>query len=529
MNIIAITRERAPEFAANPAIIEGGETWTHAELWDRVDRLSQALLGPGEVGKGDVVMAWLPNSHEAIEAELACLQIGAVWVSLNTRMTWPEVAGVMASTAPSLLITDAERLAKMGEAGPDDGGAAFPKRILIAGKADEVDASKDAAPDTASHLSYYEDAIKAAASEQPANEIEPEDIARLRHTSGTTGDARAAVLPHRVYIASLDNLRTELHPLDSTDRVLHAAPITHASGAMIYPILAAGGANVLHDRFDAERVLESIERDRITTMFIVPTMLQRLIASPSFKTRDLSSMKTMMYGGAPMAVEQLEPAIERFGTALVHIYGMTEAPYPITTLKREEHYVGNPRLGSIGKSTTVCEVRIVDDAGREVTGDEVGELCVRGRNVMRGYWNDEAETKRLMTDGWLATGDLARRDSEGYLFIVDRKKDVIISGGFNVYAKEVELTLCRYEGVAEAAAVGIPHPDWGEMVAAFVVPTAGAQLDPAEIERWCRTQLSGYKCPKRIEIVAELPKNSSGKVMKKALVGISTGRASVSE
>ncbi len=510
--VIDRIRERAPEFGSNPAVIEGEQSWTHAQLCDRVDRLSQALLKLG-LDKGEVVMAWLPNAHEAIEAELASLQIGAIWVSINTRLTEREAAEIIADCGPKFLIADQERVAKFHSHSP----IPYHSPRLIHTREPASEAPRDAL--------IYESLLASSPAERPRVEIQPEDIARLRYTSGTTGKPKAAVLPHRVYLASLKNLQTELHPLGPTDRVLHSAPLTHASGAMVFPILAAGGANVLIQHFDAEEICEIIERLRITTMFLVPTILHRLSAAEGFNSRDLSSLKTIMYGGAPMPVEKLPPIIKRIGPALVHIYGMTEAPYPISTLQRADHRIGNPKLGSIGKPATICRMKILDESGRELGAGETGEIWISGENVMRGYWKDDEETKKILKDGWLATGDLGKRDADGYYWIVDRKKDVIISGGFNVYAKEVESVLCAHENVAEAAAVGLPHADWGETVIAFVVPRSDASLDAHEIQQWCHERLSGYKCPKRIEIVGELPKTSSGKVIKRDLVQTASANA----
>lgn len=497
-------RVDADQHADRAAVIDGPRRWTHAELWDRVDRLSQGLASLG-ARQGDIVMAWLPNAAEAIECELAALQSGFIWVSLNLRVTWGEAIGMLRSAPPRILIVGSDSLARLDPKHP-----ALRDVRLVAAREEGKGESSGAADD-------YEELIARSEARRPEVVVRDADIARLRYTSGTTGSAKAAVLPHRVYKASLKNLRHELHPMGPEDRVLHAAPLTHASGAMMFPVLAAGGANVLMRHFDADEVLRTIEREKITTMFLVPTMIQRLIASPLFPTANLASLRSVMYGGAPIPVDRLLPLIERIGPALIHILGMTEAPYPICTLQREEHRVGNPKLGSIGQPTTVCEVKLVDDNGREVGEGEVGEILIRGENVMDGYWKDEEATRAVLRDGWLASGDLAVRDADGYIRIVDRKKDVIISGGFNVYPKELEESLAQLEGVQEVAVVGHPHADWGEMVVAYLVPRAGATLDPAAIDAWCQRELSAYKRPKQIRIVDELPKNPSGKIMKKAL------------
>lgn len=523
MHVVDRIRESAGQFAQDPAVIDAdsGASWTHAQLWDRVDRLSSALDQLG-LRRGDVVAAWLPNSHEAIEAELAVLQSGYVWMALNTRLTWAEVQAAIGSCNAAALIADPKCMARpetlralQADAGGIEAGQSLATpRLILTG---DQRRTKIYASQASGRWISFEESIEETMPARPELVVDESDIARLRYTSGTTGGARVAVLTHGVYLASLENLQTELHALGPSDRVLHAAPLTHASGALMYPILAAGGANVIADKFDPEVCLDLIEHYGITTMFAVPTILHRLAAASKFGAADLSSLRTLMYGGAPMAVQKLAPFIERIASALVHIYGMTEAPFPITALGRDEHWSGNPKLGSIGKPTKICELQIRDKEGNVLGDDEVGEIWIRGRNVMKEYWRDKQATREVLRDGWLASGDLGRRDADGYYWIVDRTKDVIISGGFNVYAREVEMTLCAHDAVAEAAVVGIEHPEWGETVAAFIVPNPGTNPEPEEIGSWCRERLSGYKCPRHIELLHEMPRNSSGKILKQAL------------
>lgn len=495
-------RSKAADFPSNRAIASGQRAWTFQEMFDRVDRLSAALSALG-IRQGDRVLAFLPNTHEAIECELAVLQSGIAWIALTARLTWAEVRGVLASCAPKLIVTDPGGAARIAE-----GRAAIPFDPLP-----PVVVTGDAPGGLANGIGY-EELVARHRPMRPDVEVRDEDVARLRYTSGTMGNAKAAVLPHRVYHASLDNLLVELGPFGPDERTLHAAPLTHGSGALVYPTLFSGGANVLVRHFDVDGVLSLIQECRITAMFTVPTMLARLVASPTFADYDVSSLRALVYGGAPMPEAQLEAAVRHIGRALVHIYGMTEAPWPITCLKQSEHRLDNPRLRSIGKATSVCEVRIVDESGRECRRGDVGEIRIRGRNVMSGYLDDPVSTEAVLKDGWLSSGDLGKMDAEGYVTIVGRQKDVIISGGFNVYASEVEAVLSSHEAVLEAAVVGLPHDDWGELVAAFVVPKPGSSLTPADVDVLARSRLSPYKCPRRIEIVSDLPKNASGKIQK---------------
>jgi long-chain acyl-CoA synthetase len=503
-------RERAASFPGRVAVVEGDRAFTYAELFDRVDRLGAALAALG-VRKGDAVLAFLPNVHEAVELELAVLQSGIAWITLTARLTWAEVRGVVASCAPRLVVTDAEGARKIAA-----GSATLPleplPRLVI------TRAGGGASEPVAHGALDYEALIRAHAPAAPTVDVGPEDVARLRYTSGTTGSAKAAVLPHRVYHASLDNLLHELRPVTENDRALHVAPLTHGSGALVYPTLFAGGENVLLEHFDVRGVLSAIERHRITTMFTVPTMLSRLVASPELDSHDLSSLRALIYGGAPMPEAQAEVAVRKIGRALHQIYGMTEAPWPITLLGPSDHVPGGAKLRSVGKPTTVCELRIVGPEGAVLGRNDVGEIQVRGRNVMSGYHADDEGTRAVLRGGWLSTGDVGKIDDEGYVFIVGRQKDVIISGGFNVYAAEVEAALSAHEGVLEAAVVGLPHDDWGELVAAFVVPKPGVTLTPSEIDALARSRLSGYKCPRRIDIVHDLPKNPTGKIQKSEVV-----------
>jgi len=495
--IVDRIRARANAFTTSPALVDGERTLTYGELFDRVDRLSHALAVRG-LAKGDSLLAFLPNAHEAVECELAALASGFSWVTLTARLTWAEVRGVVVACRPKLVVTTPEGASKIVEGQRDLPLAPLPP-LLVTG------------PD-------YEALLAEHPPLAPSVDVGPEDVARLRYTSGTTGSAKAAVLPHRVYHASLDNLLHELAPVTASDRALHVAPLTHGSGALLYPVLHEGGVNVLERHFDADAVLAAIEQHRITTLFTVPTMLSRLVSAESFDARDLSSLRALIYGGAPMPSAQLDVAVQKIGRALHQIYGMTEAPWPITLLGPRDHFPGNPRLRSVGRATTVCSVRAVGDGGVVVLPGTVGELQVSGRNVMSGYLDDAEGTREVLANGFLSTGDVGYLDGDGYVFIVGRQKDVIISGGFNVYAAEVEAAISADERVLETAVVGLPHDDWGELVAAVVVPKPGAPLAVSDVERLARSRLSGYKCPRRIEIAEDLPKNASGKIQKSELV-----------
>ncbi len=502
-NIIEALRSRVDEHAARIAVIDGAVRMTHSQLWHRVDRLSNAFIRAG-LCKGDRLLAWLPNVYQAIETELACLQAGGVWVTLNAALTWPEVSSVIASTEPRLFVVSASLLEKIPATDPESQRVLDQMTTFVVGG------------DPLGHERFdYESTLRAGASQRPRVEVGPDDLLRLRYTSGTTGKAKAAMIAHSAYLASLETMLSELPPLTPADRVLHAAPLTHASAAYMYPMLWCGGASVLVQKFEADAVLGAIEGERITILFVVPTMLHRFGESAAFKTRDLRTLRSVSYGAAPTPPDVLLPVLKRLPNKLLHIYGLTEALHPVTTLKREEHVLGNPKLGSIGKPTLLCEMRVAKDDGSDAGDGEVGELWVRGPITMRGYWRDPEGSAEMMRGDWIATGDIGYRDAEGYYWIVDRKKDVIISGGFNVYSSEVEAVLMEHPAVIEAAVIGVPHPDWGEEVHAVVTLKPGTSADEAALIAHCRERLAGYKTPKGVSIVeGGLPRNATGKVLK---------------
>jgi len=504
-NVIEAVRSRAAEHAEHDAIIDGPTRITHRQLWYRVDRLSNAFTTAG-LRKGDRLLCWLPNVYQAIETELACLQAGGIWVTLNAALTWTEVASVVAATEPRIAVIDASLYAKIPEDAEARRGLNQVTTVVVGGSP------------LAEDYFDYESVLRAGVSKRPELEVGPDDLVRLRYTSGTTGQAKAAMIAHSAYVASLETMLSVLPPLSPADRVLHAAPLTHASAAYLYPMLWCGGASVIMPKFEADAALEIIERERVSILFAVPTMLHRFGEAEAFQSRDLSSLRSVSYGAAPTPPDVLRPIVERLPGKLLHIYGLTEALHPVTTLAREAHTPGNDKLGSVGKPTILCELKVMEDDGAEVCDGEVGEFWVRGPLNMRGYWRDPAGSAEIMHGEWIATGDIGYRDDEGYFWIVDRKKDVIISGGFNVYSSEVEAVLMQHPAVLEAAVIGVPHPDWGEAVHAVIGLRPGTRADPATIIAYCRERLAGYKTPKGVTVMQDgLPRNSTGKVLKHAL------------
>jgi long-chain acyl-CoA synthetase len=295
-----------------------------------------------------------------------------------------------------------------------------------------------------------------------------------------------------------------------------------ADGAAVFSNTARGATQVFIPRFDPRHVLETVEGERITGMVLVPTMINFLLQEPRIESCDLSSLRRINYGASPIAPDLLRRAIKTFGCGFAQGYGLTEAAPLLTVLMPEDHEVTDERsarrLASCGKAVPGVEVRVVDGDGRDVTAGEVGEIIARGPNIMAGYWKRPADTEAALIDGWLYTGDLATVDEDGYIYLVDRKKDMIVTGGENVYSTEVEAAIYAHPSIKEAAVIPVPDPDWGEAVHACVTLREGKSLAPEELIEFCRDHLAAYKVPRSVEVIeGELPKGGTGKILKKQL------------
>ncbi len=354
----------------------------------------------------------------------------------------------------------------------------------------------------------------------PDVEIPADAISWLQTGSGTSGDFKMAMITHRAYHAFVaHNLISipDAHPV-----MLAAAPVTHAAGGLSYHVLAQGGKLVLIEKPDPQLVLSSIERHRVTKLFLPPTVIYRLLDQPNVREFDYSSLKYIIYSASPMSVEKLRMALDVFGPVMAQGYGQTEV-LGIASMSPEEHFVDgraarDRRLSACGRpALPYCRVVIMDDGNSTLPRGETGEICVRGDQVMKGYYKNPYATMQTIVDGWCHTGDMGFFDEEGYLHISDRKKDMIITGGFNVYPTEIEQVITSLEAVSDCAVIGIPHDDWGEAVKAVVELAPGRTVSETEIIALCRARLGGVKTPKTVDFVNELPRNARGKVLKRVL------------
>ena len=479
--------ERGRRVAANEiAVVCGAERFTHAELHQRAQRLVGALRAIGLV-RGDRVAVVGPNCHRYLELYLAVPAGGFVLVPLNARHSPRELryalrdsgARVLFGSAPCRPLSDAvERFVEL------PGGY---------------------------------DKVMAAADPQPWGDVGEDDLAGLFYTGGTTGAAKGVMLTHGNLVANAYHFMA-CWPFTPSTRWLIVAPMFHAAGTIaVLSTLWAGGRQVILPAFDPGAVLDMIERERVTATLVVPTMMAALAQEQERHPRDVSSLRWLSHGSSPVGTSVLRRTRAAFpGASLLHVYGTTETA-PILTLLPDEHQLlDTPQARSCGQPAIGIELEVVDAMRNPLPPREIGEVRVHGANVAQGYWNKPEETSRAMGDGWYLTGDLGYLDETGHLFLVDRAKDMIVSGGENVYSIEVEEVLYSHPLVAEAAVFGIPDERWGEAVHAVVVPAG--EVGEAALLAHCRGRIADYKAPKRIELRAEpLPKSGAGKILKREL------------
>lgn len=502
MTFAYFLRRAARYWGDRPAVLYRDRALSYRQLDERSTRLANALLGLGLV-RGDRVAVQSRNCTELVEIECALFKAGLVKAALNPRFTAAEATQVVENCGPRVMI------AGRGYTGYNPQTAGF-------GSVETFIAIGEAAP---GYLDY-EDVVSRGDTQAPDYTPQASDLAVLHFSSGSTGKIKAAMQSYGNRIASLRKIVLGMdRPARSGDRLALIGPVTHASGMLMQPYLYCGATLVLFDKFEPAHFLAEIARLRITHVFMVPAMINMVLAEPSLASADLSSLKTLAYGAAPMAPARIREAWERIGPILSQGYGASESTSGVTRLSTADHadaLANRPeRLASCGRAMGETEVRVVNERGEEVSGDEIGELVIRGEDVFQGYWGEPELTREVLIDGWLHTGDLARVDEEGFIYLVDRKKDMIISGGFNVYPTEVEATLYQHPDVMEACVISVPDATWGESVKAVVTLWPGRELSAADLIAHCRAHIADYKTPRSIDFVSELPKNASGKLARK--------------
>ena len=470
-------------YSTRAALAPGGERLSFYELEDRVKGVAAALCAQG-FSAGDRLALLLPNGPEYIELVYACAWLGIIVVPLNTRLSLAEIDRVLADSTPHGLVRDSSLPAPT---------VPVPwQRVL---DKDPLEFRDDQPPDVV---------------------YDPDAILALIYTSGTTGHPKGVMVTHANILANINHLNYWMRYTEG-GVFLHAAPIFHiADFPAMFSAPAFGASQVTIAKFSPQSFCETVQREHVSHTILVPTMINMLTQFQAAREYDLSSLAVLAYGGSPIAPEIIERTREFLPQVkLVQIYGLSETGL-LTGLQDHEHTLD--RLSSCGRPCPGIDLQVTDESGNPVEIGKAGELIVRGDNIMRGYWNNPEETALAFRDGWFRTGDIGRQDSAGYCYILDRLKDMIVTGGENVYSGEVEAVLYAHPAVREAAVFGIPDAKWGELVMACVVLRPDMALTPDELVAHCRQSLATYKIPRRVEFLdTELPKSGTGKILKRVL------------
>ena len=477
-----------------PAFVMDDRTLSYAESARIVFSLARALRDLG-IGPGDGVALLMPNKPETYLLRAAIKLINGRYTPLNALSKPSEWSYVLDDSEVKLFVHDPT----LTNVGPD---------FLDSVTTPLVRQACGAAPDDLLRVAEGCDGT-------PFRAVgDEEDIYGLIYTGGTTGRPKGVMIPHRARVQQV-MMKLSEYALHADTRILLSAPISHGAGSLILPTLLRGGTVHLMEKFNPAKFIEIVETQRINTGWGVPTMVSALVNCPEIRTADVSSLQTFIYSGAPITPTLLAEAMKVFGPIFIQHYGQTEAPGIVSVLGKKDHDLARPELlSSCGRPVPGNSVSIRNDDDEEVPTNEMGEICVRGRLVSAGYWKKEEQTKETYRAGWLRTGDIGRIDPEGYLYITDRKKDMIISGGFNVYPREVEDAVARHPSVKTCAVVGLPDPHWGEVVTALVVVRDGEERDETELTRFLKDSLGSVKSPKKICFATELPTTPNGKVDK---------------
>ena len=488
-------------FGDRPAIADGKVRWSYREFGQQVGRFISLYRSLG-LKKGSALSILASNRAEAWAAICAALVMGARYTPLHPMAAEDDHAFIIEDAEIDLLIVEG---AKFG-----------PRGLAIKSRVPSLKNIYSFGP-----MDGVRDILGELPGHEPASlvdESQSHELAFLAYTGGTTGRSKGVMMPHRVLVTMTLLLYSDWDWPEQI-RFLAATPISHAAGVTLFPVMMRGGLMRLVQGFEPEVYAGVVASEKINATFLVPTLIYALIDNAELrKKHDLSSLEMIVYGAAPMSPDRLLEGMKIFGKVFVQLYGQTEAPQCITSMRKIDHDENRPeRLGSCGRPSPFVDVKLFDPDMKEVGVGEPGEICVRGPLVMDGYWKRPEANAETLRGGWLHTGDVAIRDEEGYLYIVDRTKDMIISGGFNIYPREVEDALMSHPAVASAAVIGIPDDKWGEAVKGFVVLKPGANNDVAELQAHVKDKRGAPWSPKTIDVVDAIPVTGLGKIDRKAL------------
>jgi acyl-CoA synthetase (AMP-forming)/AMP-acid ligase II len=503
-----LLRKAVGHYPERVAVKHGPRALTYRELGDQVNRLANAFLGLG-LRPGDRVALLMWNCPEYVICDFATATAGLVKVPLNHLLTRDDVVFRIQDSEAKAIVCD-DHFAP-----------------LVAGLRGECPSLEHAVQiregqgKVVEGLLDFASLVARGAARPPSVQVQPGDLAGIMYTGGTTGRSKGVMHTHDSIAAIAYSEIIEMD-IGRGEVLLQIAPLPHATQFMLLPGLLRGGTHVLMRKFDPDELCDVIERERVTWTFLVPTMIYMLLDHPALRRRNHSSLRTIVYGAAPMSPDRLERAIELLGPVFLQVYSQMEVANQTITLTKEDHVEAlasaRHRLSSCGRPIIMSQVRIADESDADVKPGEAGEILTRGPHMMRGYWRRPEETERTMRGGWIHTGDIARADEDGYVYIVDRAKDMIISGGMNVYSVEVENALMEHPAVREACVIGVPDDKWGEAVSAFVVLREGVAAPTAEeLIRFTARKLAAYNRPKSVTFVDDIPKTPYGKMDKKAI------------
>ncbi|GGQ90964.1 class I adenylate-forming enzyme family protein [Streptomyces flaveolus] len=511
MNLGIYLARSARHWPEHPALVCQDRTWTYAHLEERANRLASALVRRG-LGPDDAVACLAWNRGELVEVEFALYKAGLIRVPVNARLGRGEIEHILRDAPVRVLVFDEahreDALAALAAAGTDC--------VPVA-----LDAEKGAGGTDGDPLPY-EDLLAEGDAGPVAVDVTEDAPAVLNFTSGSTGSLKAAVQTFGNRLANMRKtlMNDESRPRPDT-RYLACGPITHATGMVLLAGVFGGSTTHVLPSWSPQAFLDTVERERITATFLVPAMLNTVLAHPGAGDRDLSSLTSVRVGGAPVSPQRLRDAVALFGPVVAQGYGLAETTSVVAGLSGADiarAVTEDPELlQSCGRAAYDTEVRIVDEQGSPLPPREIGEIVVRGPDCVSRYWRAPELSAQTFRDGWVHTGDLAWMREDGYLFLVDRKKDMIISGGFNIYSTEVETVLYEHPAVQEACVVGVPDDKWGEAVKAVVVTRPGTQVTADELADFCGRRLDRFKKPRSVDFVGELPHNRNGKLDRKAV------------
>lgn len=490
---------------ADFAIFEGS-TMSYREADEQSNQVANALLGAG-LKKGDRVAYLSKNSMEYPIIFLGCSKAGVVPVPLNYRLAAPEWAYIVNDAQAKLLLASAE----------------FAEGIdSVRGDLGQIETYVSVAPDALEGYTHFSDWIASQPTTNPNCDIGPEDDVYQMYTSGTTGHPKGAVIRHTNVCSHVIQFDASIKR-EPGARTLVVAPLYHAAGGITFMVaMATGGTCYIMEDFHPVETVRVLSEENIVHATLVPAMIQAcLVMVPDVAERNYDSVSAIAYGASPISEETLKQAMKVFGCDFFQAYGMTETTAVLTVLPGDAHeraVNGEAHLLlSAGRPMLGTQIKIVDDDDNEVPPNTIGEICGRGPQIMRGYWNLDEATEKALAGGWMHTGDAGRIDEEGFLYVEDRVKDMIISGGENVYPREVENCLFQHPTIADAAVIGIPSEKWGETIKAIVVLKEGQEATEEELIAHCRANIAHFKCPTSVDYIAELPRNASGKVLKREL------------